>query len=93
MLLMPHLAYEAESILLATDANLAAVTKAEQSDTYITDYVIFYKDELAGTPSPETIESLGATLLSDVINDTSSIDTGAAGTVLVSFDEEPPVFF
>lgn len=86
------LAYEAEAILLATDANLAAVTKAEQGDTYITDYVIFYKDELAGTPSPATIESLGATLLSDVVNDTSSIDTGAAGTVLLSFDEEPPAF-
>ncbi len=86
------LAYEAESILQASDANLAAVTKAEQSDAYITDYVIFYKDELAGTPSPATIESLGATLLSDVVNDTSSIDTGAADTVLLSFDEEPPAF-
>ena len=84
------LAYEAESILLASDANLAAVTKAEQSDTYITDYVIFYKDKLGGEPSASTIKSLGYTLLTDVINDTSSIDTG--GTVLVSFDEEVSVF-
>lgn len=88
----PALTFQADALLVATDANLVDVTTATQGSTYITDYVKSVEPALAGSPTPEEIASLGETLLTDVTEGTSSIDPGASGTVLVSFDEDPPAF-
>lgn len=86
------LTFQAEKLLTATDVNLVEETKTTQGSTYITDYVKSIEQKLAGNPTPEEIAALGETLLADVTEGTTSINPGASGTVLVSFDEDPPAF-
>lgn len=86
------LTFQAESLLSATNENLVEVTTATQGSAYITDYVKSIEPALAGNPTPEEVAELGETLLTDVTEGTSSINPGASGTVLVSFDEEVSVF-
>ncbi len=81
---------QANTILQASDANLAAATTTAQSSSYITDYIKANKTALSGSPSAATIAALSSTLNSDVSTGTNSLIAG--GTVLLSFDEAVAAF-
>jgi hypothetical protein len=92
----PALQVQAQTLLVAPDADLTARTSAAQSSTYITDYIKSIETQLAGSTTspvdPTVIAALSATLASDVATGHNSIAVGAADTVLVTFDETTSVF-